>query len=311
MKVLIIDNNPSFLSVFAKLLEIKGFDVTAETELKAGLNHIESKSYPVVFVDAPLDNFTEKQILKSLKRTPIFKNSNVFLFSSVDFNDGELNEWRKAGLYSYLKKPVKRGVIIQALDDVREKINNTWQVSSGSEQEDEEATPEQLQKLDDLQKQIQELESKVKAQQEEASEAARQAQQEEASEAARQAQQEEASEAARQAQQEEASEAARQAQQEEASEAARQAAASRRRLKPVEEVAASRRRLKLHDKFSKKRRLKLHDKLSKRRRLKLHDKLSKRRRLKLHDKLSKRRRLKLHDKLSKRTRKLLQNNCKN
>ena len=82
MKVLIIDNNPAFLNVFAKLLEVKGFDVTAETAFKAGLKRLESKSHPIVFVDFPLDNFTEKQILTSLTKSHIFKNSNVFLFSS-------------------------------------------------------------------------------------------------------------------------------------------------------------------------------------------------------------------------------------
>ena len=90
MKVLVIDNNTAFLNVFAKLLEIKGFDVTAETTLKVGLKHLESKSYPIVFVDAPLDNYTENQILTSLSKNHVFKNSNVFLFSSVEFNDVEL-----------------------------------------------------------------------------------------------------------------------------------------------------------------------------------------------------------------------------
>ncbi len=157
MKVLIIDNNTAFLNVFAKLLEIKGFDVTAETTLKVGLKHLENKSYPIIFVDAPLDNYTENQILMSLSKSHVFKNSNVFLFSSVEFNDVELSLWRKEGLYSYLKKPVERSTIMKALSEVRAKINNTSQVQSDSQ--DEEATPEQLEKLSQLKKQIQELES--------------------------------------------------------------------------------------------------------------------------------------------------------
>ena len=181
MKILIIDNNPAFLNVFAKLLEVKGFDVTAETVFKAGLKRLESKSYPIVFVDFPLDSFTEKQILTSLTKSHVFKNSNVFLFSSVDLSAVDLDEWKKKGLYSYLKKPVKRSTIIKALDDVRAKVNDTSQASSKTEHEDEEepeaapqtepeaapqtepedeeATPEQLEKLNQLQKQIQELES--------------------------------------------------------------------------------------------------------------------------------------------------------
>jgi hypothetical protein len=143
------------------MLEIKVFDVTSEIAFKVGLKHLEKKSYDVVFVDTPLDNYTEKQILTSLTKRQIFKKSNVFLFSSVDFNDVELDEWKKEGLYSYLKKPVNRSTIIKALDDVRAKINDISQVSLETVQEpdDEEATPEQLEKLSQLQIQIQELES--------------------------------------------------------------------------------------------------------------------------------------------------------
>jgi CheY-like chemotaxis protein len=53
IKVLVIDNNPVFLKVFVKLLEIKGFNVTAETIFKMGLKHLKNKLYSIVFVDAP------------------------------------------------------------------------------------------------------------------------------------------------------------------------------------------------------------------------------------------------------------------
>ena len=157
IKVLIIDNNPAFLNVFAKLLEIKGFDVTAETLLKTGLKHLEKKSFPVVFVDAPLDNYTENQILTSLAKKHVFKNSNVFLFSSVELDEIVLNQWKKEGLYSYLKKPVDRSTIMEALSEVRSKIHDDSHISG--EIQDEEATPEQVAKLNQLQKQIRELES--------------------------------------------------------------------------------------------------------------------------------------------------------
>ncbi|MDH3764240.1 MAG: response regulator [Nitrosopumilus sp.] len=158
MKILIIDDNPTLLNVFAKLLEIKGFFVTAETTFKAGLWHLENESYDVLFVDSPLDDYTEKQILKLLKENHVFQKTNVFLFSSVDFDNVELDEWKKEGLYSYLKKPVKRNTIINALDTIRTKIFST-QILSKPEPENDQATTEQIEKLNQLQKQIEELET--------------------------------------------------------------------------------------------------------------------------------------------------------
>ena len=160
MRILIIDDNPTVVNVFTKLLRTKGFFVTAESTFKAGIQHLENELYHVVFVDAPLDDYAEKQILTSLKENHIFQKTAVFLFSSVDFDNVELDEWKKEGLYSYLKKPVKRSVIMKALDDVRTKINFTSpQIPTKSIVGDEQPTLEQLEKLNQLQKQIQELEN--------------------------------------------------------------------------------------------------------------------------------------------------------
>ena len=160
MRILIIDDNPALLNVFGKLLEIKGFFVTAETTFKSGLRHLEKKTYHVFFIDIPLEHYTEKQILTSLKKHHVFQKTNVLLFSSIDFNNIELDEWKKEGLYSYLKKPVKRNTIIKILDDVRTKTSSEYsQISPEPIAEPEEVTVEQLEKLNQLQKQIQELEN--------------------------------------------------------------------------------------------------------------------------------------------------------
>ena len=159
MKILIIDDNPTLLNVFAKLLEIKGFFVTAEITFEAGLCHLENESYDVLFVDFPLDDYTEKQILTLLKENHIFQKTNVFLFSSVDFDNSVLDEWKTEGLHSYLKKPVKRSTIINALDAIRTKHSFTSQTLSESIVDDEQATPEQLEQLNQLEKLIRELES--------------------------------------------------------------------------------------------------------------------------------------------------------
>ena len=120
MKILIIDDNPTLVTVFANLLRTKGFSVTTESTLKAGLQNLENESYNAVFVDAPLDNYSGERILAMLKENHIFKKTNVFLFSGIDVF--ELDKWKKYGLYSYLKKPVKYSIILKVLDDIRMKI---------------------------------------------------------------------------------------------------------------------------------------------------------------------------------------------
>jgi len=159
MKILIIDDNIPLVNMFAKMLRIKGFFVATETTFKTGLQHLENKLYHVAFVDAPLDDYDEKQILTMLQENQVFHKTFVFLFSSVDFDNIELDKWKKRGLYSYLQKPVKRSVIMKTLDDLYTKINfTTSQITSEPVVEDEEATPEQLVGLEQLEKQINKFE---------------------------------------------------------------------------------------------------------------------------------------------------------
>lgn len=123
IKILIIDDNPTLVNVFANMLRMRDYNVTTETNLKSGLQHFENESYDVSFVDAPLDDYDENQILSLFQENTIFQKTNVILFSAADLDVSELDKWKRCGLYSYLKKPVKRNVILDTLDDIRMKIN--------------------------------------------------------------------------------------------------------------------------------------------------------------------------------------------
>jgi DNA-binding response OmpR family regulator len=160
IRILIIDNNRDFANIFAKLLQIKGFSVSVEATFKNGLQYLKHKLYHIVFVDIPLPEYSESQILNLLKENEIFKKSRVLLFSSIDLDNTELNEWKKYGLYLYLKKPIKRDVMIKTLENIRVEINSiTSQTPTNSIEGSDEPTFEQLEKLNRLQKQIEKLEN--------------------------------------------------------------------------------------------------------------------------------------------------------
>jgi DNA-binding response OmpR family regulator len=169
MKIMIIDNDPDFGSVFARLLRIKGFDVTMKTNLKAGLSYFKNKTCHVLFIDVPLVGYDIKQILYLLEKNHLFQKSNIFLFSSIDLDTDEVNEWKKHGLYSYLKKPVSRDVILNALNDVYVKMTHTMNKNTveshidednmETNDDDKEATLEQIQKVNQLEQQVKRLEN--------------------------------------------------------------------------------------------------------------------------------------------------------
>ena len=161
MQILIIDDNPSLVNIFKKILEMKGFSVTSENTLKKGLQRLQKNQFQVAYVDAPLDGHDEQQILTLLFENKIFSKTFVFLFSSVEFDSSELLRWKNNGLYSYLKKPIERSKIIKELEVLRSsfKINSSSELSDAASDEQEEPTTEQFEKLTLLEKQIRELET--------------------------------------------------------------------------------------------------------------------------------------------------------
>lgn len=160
-RILIIDDNPSLVNVFAKMLQTKGFFVTTETILKNGLQRLENETYHVVFVDAPIDGYNVNQILTIFDENKLLQKALVVLFSSADIEKTELDKWKKNGLYSYIKKPVKHNVMIKIIDDIWTQTNSDNYVSSIEKHDSvqEPPTPEQLARLAQLEAQIQELES--------------------------------------------------------------------------------------------------------------------------------------------------------
>ncbi|WP_420545689.1 response regulator [Nitrosopumilus sp.] len=164
MKILVIDDNPLFGRIFVKRLKLKGFLVDYATTLRDGLRRFETEQFHVVFIDTPFDMISEKQVLETLQKNDIFNKSSVFLFSSIDINQTDLNEWKTSGLFSYLKKPVKFNEIIKELENV--KIDLSYSISKNPPSDDtlsysDLSVSNSDEKLTQLQNQIRELEQHV------------------------------------------------------------------------------------------------------------------------------------------------------
>ena len=164
MKILVIDDNPTFGRIFVKRLKLKGFLVDYATTLRDGLRRFETEKFHVVFIDTPFPMISEPQVLEMLQQNNIFNKSSVFLFSSIDINQTDLNEWKTSGLFSYIKKPVKFNEIIKNLENV--KIDSSYSISENHTSDDALSYNDTFvsnsdEQLTQLQNQIRELEQHV------------------------------------------------------------------------------------------------------------------------------------------------------
>jgi CheY-like chemotaxis protein len=146
LRILIIDDNPSLVTIFSKMLQIKGYSVSTTATLQNGL-YVLREPYDIVFVDSPIDNYNEDEIFHILKDNHILHKTKVFLFSPLEIDQMKLEVWKKDGLYLYIKKPAKRDLIIKELSSIRSKldsVNSPQTISESTPQTISESTPQTI-----------------------------------------------------------------------------------------------------------------------------------------------------------------------
>jgi DNA-binding NarL/FixJ family response regulator len=149
-EVIVIEPNNTIAITIRKFLVKIGFEsIQVCTEVKEGIHifsHFISND-----INTPLiiDSGSNRNIKKTIKEIlEIQPNAMIIITTSKDKTSPELQKLFDTGISTILQKPI-------IFEDLKKSFSNTDE--KGAE---EDATPEQLEKVNQLQRQIQELESK-------------------------------------------------------------------------------------------------------------------------------------------------------
>lgn len=114
IKLLIVDDEISFLNSIAKRLEMRDFDVTKAKDGKEALDAARSEKFDLALVDLKMPGMSGQQLLECLRK------DHRFLEVIILTGHGSLEsavECTKLGAFSYLPKPYELDRLIDLLKE--------------------------------------------------------------------------------------------------------------------------------------------------------------------------------------------------
>ncbi|MDH5568316.1 MAG: hypothetical protein OEX98_00810 [Nitrosopumilus sp.] len=171
MEILVMDNNILLINLLGKSLIQDGIKITSVADVENAVKILKERIFDVVLFDGPNDDYSKEAILELFDKNGFLQDQRIVLFSGAT-QSSFIEKWKAKGLYSYIEKPTSTQKILEFLQVVKNESRPKKILNSQMTQEQEmlegnietsmivedEATPEQLAKVEELTKQIDELE---------------------------------------------------------------------------------------------------------------------------------------------------------
>jgi two-component system, NtrC family, response regulator GlrR len=111
--ILIVDDDRSILRVFTRVLERKGYKVTAAENGKDGLSHIKRARFDAALIDVRLPDMEGTNLLPVIQETSP-RTVKIVFTGSPDLES--LNNGCRKNMDAFLLKPVSPDVILDILN---------------------------------------------------------------------------------------------------------------------------------------------------------------------------------------------------
>ena len=123
MKVLGIDDNSDINTLLGTVLIASGHEFTSVTDGREGIKLLKNKPYDVVLLDLAMPEFSGFDVLDSLKKEGLMEKQKIILLTASSITDEEIDSLLKAGVRSYLRKPLDIDIFVERIEQVH---NGKW-----------------------------------------------------------------------------------------------------------------------------------------------------------------------------------------
>lgn len=125
-KILLVDDEVVFTTNMSKLLNNRGYRVTAVNSGDSAIQALENENFDVVVLDLKMPGMDGITTLKEIKKLGLFTETLILTgHGSID----TALEAIKLGAYDYLTKPCE-------IDELVAKIEGAWEKKDGAEKKD-------------------------------------------------------------------------------------------------------------------------------------------------------------------------------
>lgn len=113
--ILLVDDETVFLNILKKELELKGYDVAAESDGARAMEHFRQTQFDVVILDINLPHKSGYEILREIRSRD--QNCNIILITAFASIEGAV-QGIKLGASDYLQKPFELKTLLDKIDQL-------------------------------------------------------------------------------------------------------------------------------------------------------------------------------------------------
>jgi len=118
-RILIIDDSPTDVHVFSKLLENNGYEVDSASDADEGINKAVSTTPDLVLMDVIMPGMNGFQATRHLSKNPATSNIPIIIVSTKNMETDKLWGLRQ-GAFDYLTKPISDSVLLNKIKQALE-----------------------------------------------------------------------------------------------------------------------------------------------------------------------------------------------
>ena len=116
MKILLIDDNKSMTTAICKAIELKGHQCKPSNDGLEGLKLIQEQKFDKILLDLAMPEFSGYDIIDSLEKSGKIKELKIIVLTASSISEGKIEELKRKGIVSFLKKPVKLDELLKELE---------------------------------------------------------------------------------------------------------------------------------------------------------------------------------------------------
>ena len=115
MKILIVDDNERMTTMISKMLSIDGHECIISKNGRNGLSLLENQKFDATILDLAMPEFSGYDIIDALEKNGKIKDQKIIVLTASVTADEQLEQMKKQGVHSILKKPVDPDVLLEVL----------------------------------------------------------------------------------------------------------------------------------------------------------------------------------------------------
>jgi two-component system, OmpR family, response regulator len=119
MNILLIDDNQSITTMFAKYFKLSGHEVQVANTGQNGLALIQNDHDSIVLLDLAIPDFSGLDIVNHLHKNNKMNSRKIVALTASSVTDAEKEELLQKGVHSILRKPIDPDELLRYLEKIK------------------------------------------------------------------------------------------------------------------------------------------------------------------------------------------------